>query len=618
MSQSSTPGKDQKPKKRRFAQKVKKPDFQTEEALLASASYSALYKRFRESGLGVPDAFFNALYTVISEKNVLLLEERMREAGLSPTAEQKNDLHTASLRFLAFFPRFFRRFADGWRALGKRLFHRDPGGRSYRASYRFFRTHLPHVLVILFVLICSYLVARTLAVPVVLEARIDGKILGVVESNTVVDSALRELENNVSGILGKSFQFPYEIEYDFVRKSRAETTDKTEISKILYTYLPDYITTGAGLYVDDALVAVCATEADVRAELSDVTAAHVGQGADVGIFNEILVITQAYPAGSVIDRGELRELLEKMTVPPEDREGAGQKEETAVSPAALPEQNETVAEGTLLCDVQIPTIRASRKASNQPVGIEHTYLTFYRSEVLRYQENIPFTTEYTESPTLYTSMADITTFGEAGKNNMEARVYYVDGKEVKREILSETVVKPPRNQVVTMGTRVLPEELGITGQKGYFIMPRCAAISSPYGERELGFHQGWDIPGPTGANVYAAASGTVVAAIGQDGGFTYTPETNYTGYGYCVILEHENGLSTLYAHCSKICVTLGQEVKQGEKIAEVGETGEAYGSHIHFEIRQGGTRLDPANGYMYEGKTTVYDRMNAASTDKKS
>lgn len=603
MPKASNGGKGRSGKTLRMRRRHEKPDFETGEGLLSSVSYPELYRRFRAGGLGRADAAFNALYTVISEKHVKLMEERMRAENAVPTAEHKNAVHPFSLRLLAFFPRAFRRLADLWRALGRRLFHRDPGGSSYRASYRFFRTHIPHALTVVFLLVCAALIVRALTVPVVLQAQIDGRVIGAVESNAAVDSALRELEENVSGILGKSFQFPFEIKYTFARDEKIRVIDKNGISEILYSYLPDFICTGTGLYVDGNLVAVCETEQEVRGELKAITQDRVGGGSDVGIFNDILVVTQAYPTDSVIDQSALRALLEEMTVPPEERGGAVPREDGTEN--ALTEQ--TATDKTLLCDMEIPTVRLSRKSSNQPVSIDGIHLTFYRSQVLRYQEEVPFNTVYTESSNLYTTMGDVTTFGVTGKNNVEARVYYVDGREVRRDILSETRVKAPVDQVVTMGTRVLPEELGITGVRGRFIMPRVAAISSPYGERESGFHRGWDIPGPEGANIYAAASGTVVAAIGQDGGFTYLPGTMFASYGYCVLIEHEDGYYTMYAHCSRINVTLGQEVKQGEKIAEVGETGEAYGPHVHFEIRYGNERLDPAAGFMYEGKTTIYD-----------
>ena len=82
---------------------------------------------------------------------------------------------------------------------------------------------------------------------------------------------------------------------------------------------------------------------------------------------------------------------------------------------------------------------------------------------------------------------------------------------------------------------------------------------------------------PEGTPILAAADGTVTVANALDswGG----------SYGYYVKLDHGGGLTTLYAHCSSICVTTGHQVKAGEVIAYVGQTGRATGPHLHFEVQ---------------------------------
>ena len=113
-------------------------------------------------------------------------------------------------------------------------------------------------------------------------------------------------------------------------------------------------------------------------------------------------------------------------------------------------------------------------------------------------------------------------------------------------------------------------------------LPVAGTITSPQGYRtdpitgETSYHSGTDIAVPEGTPILAAADGTVTVANALDrwGG----------SYGYYVKLDHGGGLTTLYAHCSSICVTAGQQVKAGEVIAYVGQTGRATGPHLHFEI----------------------------------
>ena len=113
-------------------------------------------------------------------------------------------------------------------------------------------------------------------------------------------------------------------------------------------------------------------------------------------------------------------------------------------------------------------------------------------------------------------------------------------------------------------------------------LPVAGTITSPQGYRtdpitgETSYHSGTDIAVPEGTPILAAADGTVTVANALDswGG----------SYGYYVKLDHGSGLTTLYAHCSSICVTAGQQVKAGEVIAYVGQTGRATGPHLHFEV----------------------------------
>jgi murein DD-endopeptidase MepM/ murein hydrolase activator NlpD len=114
------------------------------------------------------------------------------------------------------------------------------------------------------------------------------------------------------------------------------------------------------------------------------------------------------------------------------------------------------------------------------------------------------------------------------------------------------------------------------------IWPVNGTLNSRFGPRWGSFHSGIDIGVASGTGVMAAASGRVVLA-------SYS---NY-GYGNYVIVRHSDGSETLYAHLSRIYVSLGQQVGQGEFIGAVGCTGWCTGPHLHFEVRIGGVAVDP-------------------------
>ena len=121
-------------------------------------------------------------------------------------------------------------------------------------------------------------------------------------------------------------------------------------------------------------------------------------------------------------------------------------------------------------------------------------------------------------------------------------------------------------------------------------LPVAGRITSQFGHRvdpitgEVSSHTGTDIACAEGTPILAAADGIVTVANGLDswGG----------SYGYYIQIDHGGGLETLYAHCSSICVTTGQQVQAREVIGYVGHTGRVTGNHLHLEVRVDGNRAD--------------------------
>jgi murein DD-endopeptidase MepM/ murein hydrolase activator NlpD len=114
-----------------------------------------------------------------------------------------------------------------------------------------------------------------------------------------------------------------------------------------------------------------------------------------------------------------------------------------------------------------------------------------------------------------------------------------------------------------------------------FIWPHRGRINSPYGPRWGGFHTGIDIECHLGQTVVAAKAGKVIAS--EWGG----------GYGNMIIIDHGNGVSTLYAHNSRLYVRQGARVPRGQRISACGSTGNSTGSHLHFEVRINGEHTNP-------------------------
>jgi murein DD-endopeptidase MepM/ murein hydrolase activator NlpD len=141
--------------------------------------------------------------------------------------------------------------------------------------------------------------------------------------------------------------------------------------------------------------------------------------------------------------------------------------------------------------------------------------------------------------------------------------------------VKQTVATPPR----TITSGVMTPDAGSVSATGTFIWPASGQISQGY----QFYHKAIDISNRSGGTILAADAGVVTTA-----GFV-----DNSGYGNRVVLDHGNGFVTLYAHMSSNSVRVGQRVNRGDAIGQMGSTGRSTGTHLHFEIRQGGALLNP-------------------------
>ncbi|MCP4757215.1 MAG: M23 family metallopeptidase [Proteobacteria bacterium] len=128
-------------------------------------------------------------------------------------------------------------------------------------------------------------------------------------------------------------------------------------------------------------------------------------------------------------------------------------------------------------------------------------------------------------------------------------------------------------------TFLLP--LSIKGDELTYIWPSLGTISSGYGKRYGRFHPGIDIADDKGRAVRATESGKVVFS------------GNRRVYGRTIVIDHGNGIESVYGHNARLYVKKGMSVVQGQKIAKMGSTGRSTGIHLHFEIKVNGKIVDP-------------------------
>nr|MDD5837027.1 peptidoglycan DD-metalloendopeptidase family protein [Eubacteriales bacterium] len=161
---------------------------------------------------------------------------------------------------------------------------------------------------------------------------------------------------------------------------------------------------------------------------------------------------------------------------------------------------------------------------------------------------------------------------------------YMETIEDNEEDLAEIEAEIRRAQAANSGSMAGSTGSGAhSGSLGYPTNSR--RVSAGYPNYSSGrYHGGVDFPVPKGSPIYASASGTVIIA----------KRLNYS-YGHYLVVDHGNGLSTLYAHNSTLLVGVGAHVNKGQVIARSGSTGNSTGPHCHFEVRVNGTRVNPFN-----------------------
>lgn len=198
-----------------------------------------------------------------------------------------------------------------------------------------------------------------------------------------------------------------------------------------------------------------------------------------------------------------------------------------------------------------------------------------------YREMIPRKIEYIKDPTRYEGEEVVLQEGADGVLNVTECAVYVNGQLNTKWIVTANMVQEPVNTVIAVGTA----KRSPTASTGRYIWPTHGKISSYFGRR-TGFgssnHQGIDIANKRGTPILAADGGLVVRA-GYDS----------SGYGKLIVIEHDNGDQTYYAHCNEILVNVGERVAQGQLIGRMGATGIASGVHCHFEIRVNNRPVNP-------------------------
>jgi len=420
----------------------------------------------------------------------------------------------------------------------------------------------------------------------VLQLYVDGEHVGNVMSIAQVNEAKRTVEDTISNSLGTSYSLGCEIRYVSARADSSLVLNDAKLHKILHETAHESMILGYCLYKGD--LPICAmTEKDVleqcilesiKFRFPELVVEDDVQNIE---YKDFVIRQGVYPDSLFVNESQLRFLL---ALPQSKRTTEDAGGENGGDAASL-----SITEGTLLNSGEHSVGSSSDVASTNPTSTGETVSVTIEAVVTRNEtvtEIIPFTTEYIYDDVLPEGYTSPISSGRNGVRVADYSVDYTDGKETARRLISEEIISEPVNAVKKMGTRPLTEEEKQYKSTGTYIYPSQGELSSTYGWRVLGgqneFHKGVDMRSDQGLEIVASDGGTVIQAGDR-----------YNGYGLCILIEHDDGTITRYAHCSELYVAESQKVKQGQLIAKMGSTGFATGVHIHFEMIKNGMTVNP-------------------------
>ncbi len=308
---------------------------------------------------------------------------------------------------------------------------------------------------------------------------------------------------------------------------------------------------GIGVYVDGKLIAAVNDEATAQNAIDKyVSFKSLSLGIDSNavceLTNTIEFTSGKYSSEAFADENEIAAML-------------GMKNKHEFVSSVHNYMNEVVS-------VKL-SIRSTQSVS-QIVVIEHSVKTVY-TDAMR------------------DGVVEVVTKGFDGEGKETYEVICVDGVEISRTMLSHEVVVEPTPKVVRVGTCSDGMDVATHGD---FIKPYDGIITSYMGPRWGRTHKGIDIADSrcNGAPAVAAAGGVVVRAEFSG------------GYGNCVVIDHGNGIKTLYAHFQSLSVSVGDVVNAGDEVGKIGSTGNSTGPHLHFEVHVDGEIVNPLIFVDYE------------------
>jgi len=406
---------------------------------------------------------------------------------------------------------------------------------------------------------------------------LEGETIGVVADVSVYEQASASAQEELTRVLGTPSNELDAAELSMTIADKNELITSEELANSMLEQI-DELQLGYVLYIGEDAIGLSSSQESLQAMLDEIKAPYENKNTISSASSAAVSIRYEYTARSTpSDPDDVRA---KLT--------ANQTEATTYTVVKGDTFSE-IAERFSMWQNELrdlnPAVTPEKLSIGEVLLVEQAVpvLSVITVESSSYEEDIPSPVEYVDDDTLYIGDSRIVKKGSAGIAGIEAEITYQNGVETARNILSATTKVEATTRVIARGTQEPPK----TASKGAYTCPVNGKVTSATGTRTLlgstGYHSGLDIAVPYGTEVKAADGGTVTFS-GWKG-----------NYGNLVIITHDNGTQTYYAHNSELLVDKGDKVYQGQSIAEAGSTGRSTGSHCHFEVRVDGKTKNPYN-----------------------
>ena len=442
----------------------------------------------------------------------------------------------------------------------------------------------------------------------------DGEKIGAISSLDDYENAKLAAEKHLLNIHGVAYRIPDEsISYSVSTKAGGEFLSLEEIATHLVLSAEKQFSVGYGLYIDDTLVAVGESREqmqeilDETVELYNELYAKVKTSDDIVVFRSKTNLEKmSVPKGIIKTKDEIRSII--------GLDSLENLNEILLSDRSLSEEYTVQDISMMISEID----RITQKDISLALPAENVYyvgdplgenneafavgenesanasLSFGSTAVEVVSQVLPCDEEIVYDNTLPKGKKVLERAGVYGIKQITYDVSYLDGVEQTRTLVSEEVVKEPVSKILRVGTKstgalekfvyVSPGETP-AGATGSFLLPTAGTLTSNFEGRNLfgvyEFHGAIDVANKVGTAIYASDGGVVTLA------------RRFDSYGNCIIIDHGNGFETLYAHLDAYCVKEGDVVGQGWQIGKMGKTGRVTGSHLHFEVRLNGEKVDP-------------------------